>query len=128
MSKITVNQVNTSKVREYELHKDFSTYSEEEFKALISRQEMIPTKAIKFVNLPSDKISTGSLMMKELYSKGVVYYRAFHIDEAISDSIIDIADPYIDSKKRVRAQKVYPFSVFATDAMVSMLLETNRLN
>jgi hypothetical protein len=67
-------------------------------------------------------------MMKELYPDGVVYYLAKHIDELDSVTVTDIAKPAINQKLRERAGKVYPFSVHATDAMISMLLETNRLN
>ena len=43
-------------------------------------------------------------------------------------NIYNFTQIYIDEKKRERALKVYPFSGFATDAMIALLLETNRLN
>ena len=58
----------------------------------------------------------------------MVYYRALHIVEANSDTFTHIAHAFVDEKKRERALKVYPFSGFATDAMIALLLETNRLN
>ena len=53
-NKITVHQVNTNKVRTYILESDFSTFTDQTFKELISQQEMIPTKSIRFSNLKKD--------------------------------------------------------------------------
>jgi hypothetical protein len=50
------------------------------------------------------------------------------IEEALPDNVTNISANCIDKDARKRAEKIYPFSVFATDAMVGMLLETNRIN
>jgi len=108
------------------LNKRFDQYLDDEFKSLISNEEKIPTSAIRFSNLKEEIL--GPAMMKDLYPNGEVFYRALHIPEVLSEQVCNIAPNYIDEDSRKRASRIYPFSVFATDAMVAMLLETNRLN
>ena len=69
--------------------------------------------------------------MESLYPDGIVYYRALFIKEALPDDVTNISTNLIsENHEEIRKQvcKIYPFARFATDAMVGMLLETNRLN
>ena len=51
MSTVEVHQLNTGKVRNYNLHDLFETYEKFEFLSLIAMYESIPREAIKFVKM-----------------------------------------------------------------------------
>lgn len=122
---IRVCQLNTNKQRIYQLDQPLCSYEESDFKLLIAIQESIPVGAINFVKKDE---TTNSKIMNKLYPKDVVFYFALDYQPPWPINHILYGSNYVTAKIRNQIIKVYPFAVHATDAMISFLLESNRIN
>ena len=67
-------------------------------------------------------------MMMKYYPDGKVKYSAFKFTSHLSDDVVSIPSSRDFKNIRTAIADVYPFSIFATDAMISLMSETNRLN
>lgn len=66
--------------------------------------------------------------MTEYYKDGKVVYKAFNITSNLSSDVVSVPSDIEFAEMRKSIAKVYPFSKFATDAMIQLMRETNRLN
>jgi hypothetical protein len=65
--------------------------------------------------------------MKDYYPEKVVYYNAYNKDYRRS---VDVKyfENNLTNELRNQVKDAYPFSEFATDAMIHLLFNTNRIN
>ena len=67
-------------------------------------------------------------MMNEGYPNGDVRYKVLDLGETLTADEVSISQPIDIQKMRTEVMKAFPFSRFATDAMVAILREASRLN
>ena len=67
-------------------------------------------------------------MMREKFPDGLVTYKALDLGETLTADEISLSQQTDMTTMRREVEKVFPFSVFATDAMVFILREVSRLN
>ena len=56
--------------------------------------------------------------MTEYYKDGKVVYKAFNITSNLSSDVVSVPSDIEFAEMRKSIAKVYPFSKFATDAMI----------
>ena len=67
-------------------------------------------------------------MMSDEYPDGTVSYKVLDFAETLTADKVSIAKSNDMDTMRSEVQKAFPFSHFATDAMVAILREASRLN
>ena len=67
-------------------------------------------------------------MMDKLYPNDAVFYFALFYQAPLPVDHLFFGKNFVTDDIRNQVTKVYPFAVHATDAMISFLLETNRIN
>ena len=67
-------------------------------------------------------------MMQKKFPNGLVTYKALDLGETLTADEISLSQQTDMTTMRREVEKVFPFSVFATDAMVFILREVSRLN
>jgi hypothetical protein len=61
------------------------------------------------------------------YFDNDIYYKIYNSSKTSPVDMVSIAENQPEDLKE-KIKVVYPFSVFATDSMISLLSQTNRLN
>ena len=66
--------------------------------------------------------------MTDHFENDEVYYKIFNNRHTKSEIVSIAAEDAEKNDKIEKIKKVYPFSVFATDSMIELLSQSNRLN